>query len=52
MNIIVFTDEELKSLRMVLKAFYSKEPDSTTKKILDKIQDPKPVYEYTKGKSL
>lgn len=52
MNIIVFTDEELKSLRYVLKAYYSKEPDVTTKNILTKIQDPKPVYDYTKGKAL
>lgn len=52
MNIIVFTDEELKSLREVLKNYYAKAPDRTTKLILEKIKDPKPTFEYTKGKQL
>lgn len=52
MNIIVFTDDELKSLRLVLKDYYSKAPDKTTKVIMDKIRDPKSVYQYTKGKEL
>lgn len=52
MNIIVFTDDELKSLRFILKEHYGKTPDGLTKNILTKIADPKEKYQYTKGKEL